>query len=151
MNEHQWDNYLHEVDCLFCPVNHFLTCEFEKRMTEGFSLTQLCILRSIYKEPRINISILADKVSLSPAGVSKMVQQMVKDKLLKRRRSKEDRRAVLLELTEQGKITLETNTQIRRKIIHELLQDLSEEELTCFLQVLKKIYTRVEDPHAQNA
>jgi DNA-binding MarR family transcriptional regulator len=148
MNEKQWDLYLQEVDSLFCPVNHFISSEFEKRMTEGFSLTQLCILRCINREPRINISVLADKVSLSPAGVSKMVQQMVKSKLLKRRRSKEDRRAVMLELTDHGKTTLEANIRIRQKIMYELLHELSEDELSCLHTVLEKAYIKTEESNS---
>ena len=97
---------------------------------------------------------LTEKLPLDPSRISRIVDQLVSRRLLRRRRSKTDRRVVNLELTDIGG---EMIAAAHFRIISyqaELLNEVSDEELRGFFATARKAiqnYTDLASDHSQGS
>lgn len=69
----------------------------------GLTVPQLLVLRSLREAGKINVSELANQVSLSQGTATTIVQRLELKGLLRKEPSRQDRRMVLIELTESGR------------------------------------------------
>src|SRR5664280_2466762 len=65
----------------------------------GLTGPQLWAIKTINESSPVNVSELANKLYLHPTTVVGIIDRLEKQDLVKRQRSKEDRRVVLIELT----------------------------------------------------
>lgn len=63
---------------------------------------QLVVLRVLHEHPEIRLSELAEKLNLGNSTSSGIVDRMVKAEIVERERTKTDRRAMTLTLTDKG-------------------------------------------------
>ncbi|MBS2936490.1 MarR family transcriptional regulator [Nocardioides sp. J2M5] len=75
---------------------------------------------------------LSDAFGMDKGGVSRQVQALVDLGLVERKPDAEDRRAILLDATDEGRKRLEVMSQSRRDRFDERLADWSDEELHTF-------------------
>lgn len=68
-------------------------------------LTWYDVLVALYQAPekKLRMSELADKVVLTPSGVTRLVERLEKEGLVRRERTDEDRRGAYAVLTREGK------------------------------------------------
>ena len=68
-------------------------------------LTWYYVLVALYQAPgkKLRMSELADKVVLTPSGVTRLVERLEKEGLVRRERTDEDRRGAYAVLTREGK------------------------------------------------
>ncbi|EPR27947.1 MULTISPECIES: MarR family winged helix-turn-helix transcriptional regulator [Geobacillus] len=108
----------------------------------GVTEVQLIVLYTLLKTEHIRLNDLAEKLNLSNSNVSGTVDRLVGAGLVVREPSKQDRRAVILSLTEKGKETVSEafgeQSVLRRRLRH--IQELvSPEEIEQFLHLHEKI------------
>ncbi|MBO5293163.1 MAG: MarR family transcriptional regulator [Lachnospiraceae bacterium] len=89
-------------------------------------------------EPR-NMTSVARMLSVTTGTLTISVNSLVKKGFVERSRSEEDRRVVLVSLTEKGKQAYEHHRQFHERMIEEIVGELNEEEK----QVLIKSLTRM--------
>lgn len=89
---------------------------------------QLIVLRILQEHPEIQLSELADKLSLGNSTTSGIVDRMVKSELVERERTKTDRRATTLKLSEKGMELWRETKVIGLNMMRPLLE-LPEEDL----------------------
>jgi len=109
-------------------------------------LAQLVVL-SILAERSCNLSELAEVNGVSLPTMSGSVSKLVAQGWVHRRRSQEDRRMILLELTEEGRAFLERMGSYVVAQLAGLLAPLTLDELTAVaegLSILQKIFPPVE-------
>jgi len=77
---------------------------YSRKLNSEFKITapQLICLYSLSREDGITLSNLAGKVDLGISTVNGIVDRLEDKRLLTRRRSEEDRRRVILNITEEG-------------------------------------------------
>ena len=105
-----------------------------------FAVMQLFCQRSDWTATQ-----LAEKLPLNPSRMSRVVDQLVNRRLLRRRRSKTDRRVVNLALTDNGG---EMIAAAHFRIISyqaALLKDVSNEELSGFFATTRKVIQNFTD------
>ncbi|MBS1902780.1 MAG: MarR family transcriptional regulator [Bacteroidetes bacterium] len=73
----------------------------EKKL--GLSAAQLFVLQKLKEEEDLSLNDLADRTLTHQSSVSVVVQRLVEKKLIKRDRSKEDARQLVLNLTDKGR------------------------------------------------
>lgn len=78
----------------------------------GLTLTQCHVIVEIGRNANLSVNELAQLLTLDKSTVSRVVEQLVNNKLLLRKSHPEDRRYVTLELTVQGKALFES-TELR--------------------------------------
>ncbi|NNU82965.1 MarR family transcriptional regulator [Geobacillus sp. BMUD] len=108
----------------------------------GITEVQLVVLYTLMKKEYIRLQDLAEKLNLSNSNVSGTVDRLVGAGLVVREPSKQDRRAVILSLTEKGKETvLEAfgEQSVLRRRLRRIQELVSPEEIEQFLHLHEKI------------
>lgn len=89
----------------FSDLRKALGAGFKHAHQQGFSTTQfmvLGLLSRVQETGPCNIGSIAEKIGIDPATAVRTVDSLEKRGLVERRRDKQDRRQVFVELTESG-------------------------------------------------
>ncbi|WP_374720273.1 MarR family winged helix-turn-helix transcriptional regulator [Parageobacillus toebii] len=108
----------------------------------GITEVQLMILYTLLKKENIRLNDLAEKLNLSNSNVSGTVERLVSAGLVARETSKEDRRAVILSLTDKGRQTIKeafNHESVLLQRLRKIEQTIDTEEILQFLSIQQKM------------
>ncbi|WP_143415436.1 MarR family transcriptional regulator [Geobacillus sp. E263] len=108
----------------------------------GITEVQLMILYTLLKKENIRLNDLAEKLNLSNSNVSGTVERLVSAGLVARETSKEDRRAVILSLTDKGRQKIKeafNHESILLQRLRKIEQTIDMEEILQFLSIQQKM------------
>lgn len=105
---------------------------------------QFFTLIYIQRRKECKISDLANLMEVKPSAITVMIDRLVQGGYVNRRHDEEDRRVVLVQLSEQGEEALAELKRIRREWIETLLADIEAEKLDIFLSVFESITEKLE-------
>lgn len=91
------------------------------------------------------ISVLAKELHLTSAAVTQIVTDLELGGLVRRNRDENDRRAVLVSLTDEGERLLQEMRGRRRSLAAQFLGVLVQEDRDHLARILKSLLTRVKD------
>jgi len=125
--------------------------EYSKKAERETGLTgpQLWAIKVIAEGAPINVSELARRMYLHPATVVGILDRLEGRELVTRTRSKEDRRVVEIDLTEQGRELLTKSPEVAQGLLVKGLETLPTDKLLQLdeeLQLLVKILGAQEIP-----
>jgi len=108
----------------------------------GLTTSQLMVLLTLREKKDIAVPVgsLAEQLSVSLPAVSGIVDRLVKEKLIKRRRSSEDRRLVLVELTNAGKKMVEKLLKAFERLLFDVLKKIPEAEWETIMKAIKRVF-----------
>lgn len=113
----------------------------------GLTSPQLLIMQILHREGSITAGQLADKVSLSQATVTTILDRLQAKGLIQRERSEADRRKVFVLLTEQGAGKLQdAPTPLQEDFIRQFA-DLKNWEQTQLISALQRIAHMMDAHH----
>lgn len=121
VTDEQIDAVMLAAQALVGVTVHSLT-ELEDRVT----LPQLRALVLVSSRASLNMNALAQLMDIHPANATRACDRLVTAGLLERRESPDDRRNLLLEVTDDGRALIDTLVDHRRRAIGEVLEQLSE-------------------------
>lgn len=101
------------------------------------------VLVALYQAPgkKLRMSELADKVVLTPSGLTRLVEKLEKQGLVRRERTEEDRRGAYTVLTREGKRAfLQAWPTYEQGIRKYFIEVLTEDECRTMGEGLTKIY-----------
>lgn len=115
-------------------------------LTDGEHLTpgQYHILRNVNRGAK-SVSDLASCEKVSPPAISRHVDDLVKMGLLKRSRDPEDRRSIILALTEEGQSKWDKMVERNHHYFSERMKRLSAQELETIIKGLELLYSVFSD------
>ena len=87
---------------------------------------------------------IAEKLDIRPQSLSELLVKMESDGLISRRQDKDDKRVIVVALTEKGEEQLVVLRQANREHAEKLFSPLTEEEKDALIAILKKL-TQKED------
>jgi DNA-binding MarR family transcriptional regulator len=105
----------------------------------GLSFAQMRTLFRIGAEDEITVGELARQAEVTPATITGMLDGLERDEMVVRRRSDEDRRVVLVTLTDQGRELLNEKRERWRKRWKEKLADLDDAQLAAATETLHRL------------
>jgi DNA-binding MarR family transcriptional regulator len=85
-----------------------------ERPASTVSLSALSLLSTLHRSGPMPAARLAQAERLQPQSLSRLIAQLDRDGLIKRRPGKEDRRTLILEITEAGRRALSHDITARR-------------------------------------
>ena len=131
---------------------HKYLVEFTKGSLKENGLTKqrFLVLWYIIKNQPVNMSYLHDKMYMANSTLTVIVDRLVEDDLLNRYRNPKDRREVLLELTDKGSNILSKLLNTRHSFLEKALEDLSEEQIDNFNNLLYVVLNNLEDMMKDN-
>lgn len=107
---------------------------------------QAKLLRHIGQNSRISQAELARATDTAPTLTGRAIEPLIKRGWVRRKRSEEDRREYLLELTASGQRTRERVEQAREATFARIAAVLDERDLEDFDRIAKKILAALENP-----
>jgi DNA-binding MarR family transcriptional regulator len=121
----------------------------ELRAEHGLSLHAYDVLLRLARAPgrRLRMTDLAERVMMSPSGLTRVVDRLVADGLVQRERSDTDARVMLTGLTDRGRQVLRRAAQTHLRGIREhFTSSLAEGQLQSVAAALEVI-TGPHEPH----
>lgn len=114
----------------------------------GFEVTveQWILLKRIYEELETGISQveLANTTFKEPAAVTRTLDILQRKELIERLPNPEDRRAFLIQLSNQGKALVEEMTPLVQAMRKDAFAGLSNQEMDTLKMLINKIYDNIE-------
>ena len=107
-------------------------------------MPQFLGLSFLRKNPGSPAKAFADTLGLQPSSASGLIDRMVRNGLIRRERSKTDRRVVLLSLKAKGEQMVDKIMDQKRQSVAEIFAPLSDEERTTYLELMKKVVNTVQ-------
>jgi DNA-binding MarR family transcriptional regulator len=114
--------------------------EFRSWHRGALSLVHLNVLTVLEAEGPLPMSRLAEELDVSDASATGIVDRMERRVLVERRHGTEDRRIVVVHLTDQGSAVFRDIEEQRRERLARLLEELTEDELAGFLAGVRALH-----------
>lgn len=133
------------IDKLIRDIHKNLV-NFTKSSLKDNDLTmpRFLVLWHITKEQPVNMSYLHNKMYMASSTLTVVVDKLVEDDLVKRYRNPEDRREVMLKLTDKGDSKLRQLLAIRQGFLGKALENFKKEEKDDLLRLLTTILNNLE-------
>lgn len=133
---------IEQFDNMTSQLYRHLMSILSSNMQDEITLSQLLIMRQI-DEGVATVGDIANSLQISPAAVSKFVDQLAREGLISRRRSKRDRRVSNLTLTPRGKEVYHKNTTIRHNIFEYILSCFNDDEVETFIEFINRVIDKL--------
>ena len=118
------------------------TIEEQALRTEEYkdvTINDIHVIEAIGMEEQKNMTTVAKSLHVTTGTLTISINSLVKKNYVERVRSEEDRRVVLVSLTEKGKKAFLHHRQFHDKLVNEIVEQLSDEEK----RVLEKALNRI--------
>jgi DNA-binding MarR family transcriptional regulator len=89
----------------------------------GLTYPQYLVLMVLWENDGLSVNQITEKLLLNTNTLSPLLKRMEKMKLLQRKRSSEDERSVIIQLSESGKQLKSKALPIPEKLLSELISD----------------------------
>jgi len=100
---------------------------------------QVWVLRRLTQQRECTMCALADFMKMGLSSVTGMVDRLVNQKLVNRRRTEKDRRIVFVDITAKGRKILKEIMEQHRNTTLNLFESLTSEERSVYLGILEKL------------
>ncbi|MFS0560978.1 MarR family transcriptional regulator [Terribacillus sp. 179-K 1B1 HS] len=124
-----------------------ITNENIVRFTNEFSypigISTIIVLREINNRGPVKHTDLAESLGYSKSSITKIANKLVSLDLIQRTYDKSDKRAVYLIITDKGIAALKESIALGDKIYNELYNILTEDELSSYIEIQKKLLAKI--------
>lgn len=123
---------------LILKLKHFCHCNERKISIDcQINLAELKGIKAMGRDEAITCSDFSKRINLSPSRSSRIIDNLVKKKLLLRKTREDDRRSILLYLTKKGWELKENIAQEEKKFEQLLAAQLSDADIEIIKKGLK--------------
>jgi DNA-binding MarR family transcriptional regulator len=112
---------------------------FKSWHRHALSLVHLNVLTAIEADGPLSMKRLAEAMDVTDASATGIVDRMEKRGLVERRHATEDRRVVLVHLTEAGRGVFSQMAEHRRETLSRILSELNDDEVSALLIGMKAL------------
>ena len=142
------DFYLHKLEWLGpLLVRGLGLLSSVEVLEQTFSFSQVMVLAALMQHKEITMSGLAEFIGLSRANATGLVDRLVKRGMVERRRVEEDRRIVLIALTQSGKKAARNLAAEQRKGLVRMMKRIPEKDLNLFISTLEQVAMGLVESH----
>lgn len=113
--------------------------EFYPKTDYKLATGHIFILVHLYKKGNCIASDISSYLGITSAGVTGLTDTLEKNNLIERNRSENDRRVVLLSLTNEGQQFVEKVISAKSKLFVQVFKDIEENEIEQVTNVFKKL------------
>ena len=124
---------------LFKSITTIEEHEIQSGKFKNVTTNDMHVLDAIGMDKPKNMTSVAKSLGVTTGTLTISVNSLVKKNYVTRVRSEEDRRVVLISLTEKGREAYMQHKQFRDGLVTSIVKDLSEEEKVILQKALKKI------------
>ena len=129
-----------EISVLFGRAKRLIFTNLEQQFAaQGESVQTWRALSQLKKLGRVAQYELAQALAQHPGGISRLLDEIEKDGLVRRKRDVHDRRKVWVELTARGRSRYEALQPTAMRVLYQVLAPLSNEDCRTLSRLLSKI------------
>lgn len=136
---------LEEVDWLFRKMVRKFVKEREKITIEGIMLPGFMILKKITEDGAQRLTDLAEELDLTKGAITGLCDKLEKKGFAIRERLKEDRRTILLDITDEGRDFIQRNNNVGIYVASVLFDGFSSEEIQLQIPIYKCLINNLEN------
>ncbi len=129
------------LDGLFIKIRQ----EMMKIKIEDLANGQIFLLFLLSKHETCNASDLGKHLGITSGAITGMTDKLVSMNLIIRNRSEEDRRLVLLSLTEKGKATVKDIQEMRYGLLNEIFMQLDDKNIINMIELFTQLNAIMEE------
>ena len=131
---------------LFWKASHaVMAYDQESIKRSGFSsLSDFAVLEVLLHKGAQPVNSIGEKVMLTSGSITTAVQRLEKRELVRRERSREDARVVLVHLTETGRELIEASFAAHSEHLDTLFENLDDGEREQFAALMRKVGHRAQ-------
>jgi len=140
---------------LYSVINGMASTAVARRLQKnlrnaGLDITieQWTILYHLWKEDCLSQQELCNRTYRDKPSVTRLIDNLEKQKLLKRSSHKNDRRINLVCLTDAGKVLQDTTLELANQTMDEALDGVRKEDIETVKMVLQKVYDNLNSPNS---
>ncbi|AZV57284.1 MarR family transcriptional regulator [Clostridium sp. AWRP] len=111
----------------FVIISRFVMNEINYE--EKLSISQLFFLYLFEESESYKVSELAEKLGITPSAVTNLSNKLVESQFIHRFRPEDNRRVVMISLTDKGKQFLKKMGEIKSRFLAEALSELNNDDL----------------------
>jgi len=108
---------------------------------------QLAVLTTVSESEGCNLTAVIERTGIDRSTTTELVQRLVRKRLLQKRRNREDTRAFVLNLTDEGRLLLAAVEPVARNLDAALLRSLPPARRESFMKALRSIVRTLEERH----
>ncbi|HEY8890669.1 MAG TPA: MarR family transcriptional regulator [Clostridium sp.] len=141
-----FESYDQDIGMLTNKINkkliHYLNTKLVK-----FDITteQWAVLMKLSKQNKISQKHLAEISTKDQSTLTRIIDILERKKFIQRHQSKEDRRSIVIHITEDGLITCKKVAPFLEEIFYDVLKGISDEKLKIFNEVFLQIDENIDN------
>lgn len=105
----------------------------------GLNKAKMEIMYYVAHHQSVSVKLLAEKMSITSSAATQLIDGLVENGWLKRTHDKDDRRSVLVTMSEKGKTKFSKFKKAHLQRIAEKMVALSDEDLDTLITIYKKV------------
>lgn len=105
----------------------------------GVTETQFGMLDLLSKKESHKVTDLAEKMGVKPSAITTMIDRLTTNGLVSRRHDDNDRRAVLVSITDEGREVITKFEEKCRRVLKSYLSHLEQDELEALATIYEKL------------
>lgn len=113
--------------------------------------SQFYAMLALEQHEEIPLSEISERIHRSPGNMTLVIDNLEKDGWVERVRSQEDRRVILVHLTQAGKQKIETARGEHRQAVEKLMEKLTPGEVTQLYELMMKLNDGEEEEELPNS
>lgn len=132
---------------LYSVINGMASTAVARRLQKNFrnagldiTIEQWTVLYHLWKEDCLSQQELCNRTYRDKPSITRLIDNLEKQKLLKRASHKNDRRINLVCLTDAGRALQNVTLELANQTMDEALQDVQKEDIDVVKKVLQKVY-----------
>ena len=132
---------------LYSVINGMASTAVARRLQKNFRLAgleitieQWSVLYHLWKQDGMSQQELCNRTFRDKPSITRLIDNLEKQKLVKRMPSKEDRRINLVCLTESAKLLQDKTIELANQTMDEALSGVNKNEIEIVKQVFQKVY-----------
>lgn len=132
---------------LYSVINGMASIAVARRLQKNFrnrgleiTIEQWSVLYHLWKEDGLSQQELCNRTYRDKPGITRLINKLEKQKLLKRVSHKNDKRINLVRLTEAGKSLQDITHELANETMDEALNGVKKEDIEIVKTVLQRVY-----------
>lgn len=137
-------NGLTEFEELYLEFQRKISAEWHKRLDRLVSASQAKILWMLeYRGPQ-RVSVLADRLGITPGAVTSLSNKLISSGYALRMQDSNDRRVVMLEITEKGREVLKKFRMETKSTVKHFFAGLSDEDIDHLIRIYQQVMKNID-------
>ncbi len=133
------EEYLRKVDYIIRKKGRGILSDF------NITVPQFTALQILINNGDMTISELSQKMDLACSTITDLIDRMEKTELVKRKKDKQDKRVVRIEVQQEGHDILAKVLEKRIQFLSEKLKELSEKDKKSLKVALENLYLQMKE------